>query len=524
MSPPPDRRHRNAILNSQKAALRQHYHRNPRMQYKDLAKWFEEKFNQKINMSTISRTMSAKYAFLDEIQGQAVSGKRFRPENWPELESALSEWVQCAKNQGLALSHEILRQKARQYWPMIYPGKEIPSFSNSWFDRFQSRHEIKIRKQRGNSGDSAEDAVVQWVRIRQILRTFAPQDIFSCDETGLFWKMMPERNLVTCVVPGRRSEQARISALFCCNSDGSERLPPLFISTSDRPGAFKKANINIENLSCSWRSNKQAWVTSDIFKEWLLWFDDRMEGRKVVLLVDKLSAHQITSQRVGTKLKNTLLLLLPACPETPCVPLEGIVNIWKMYWKREWLRYITLEFGRGADPLSTMTILTAVRWAITAWNFDLEKETIVQNFRKTLEVGMVPEVIHAHLIKDITDGLRHLQQTDRINNIMDIDQYLDHPNEKVNDGAMDIDSIVLSQFLSSEDADEEDDESGEAVPLLSPSEVLESLYTLRLYEEQQNAADRELIMLLMRYERIVRARLERQYQSRGHSVSASMPQ
>ncbi|KAI7976189.1 hypothetical protein EIK77_010662 [Talaromyces pinophilus] len=517
VAPPLDRHHRNAILNSQKAALRQQHQRNPRMQYKDLAKWFEEKFDQKINMSTISRTLSSRYKFLDEMQGQAVSGKRIRAENWPELESALSEWIRRAKNQDLALSQEILRQKARQYWPTIYPGKEIPSFSNGWLERFQSRQEIKIKKQHGDSGDSAEDAGVQLIRIRQILRTFASQDIFSCDETGLFWKMMPERNLATSVIPGRRSEQARISALFCCNSDGSERLPPLFIGTSERPGAFAKANVNIENLGCLWRSNKQAWMTSEIFKEWLLWFDNRMEGRKVVLLIDKLSAHQIAFQKVSMRLKNTLVMLLPSCAETPCEPLEGIVNVWKIYWKREWLRYMNLEFGHGADPSVTMTILMAVRWAITAWNVDLDNETIMQYFSKALDVEAVLKVNHAHLIKDITAGLRHLKQTNRINDIMDINQYLNCPNEKVNDGVIDIDSIVLSQFLSSGDVDEEDDKSNEAIPLISPSEALQSLYTLRLYEEQQNVGDRELIMLLMRYERTVQGRLEQQYQSNGHN-------
>lgn len=488
------------------------------MQYKDLAKWFEEKFNQKINMSTISRTLSSRYAFLDEMHGKAVNGKRIRAENWPELESTLSEWIRRAKNQDLAVSQEILRQKARQYWPTIYPGKDIPSFSNGWLERFQARQEIKIKKQHGDSGDSAEDAGVQLAQIRQILRTFAPRDIFSCDETGLFWKMMPERNLAAGVIPGRRREQARISALFCCNSDGSERLPPLFIGSSERPGSFSKANINIENLGCLWRSNRQAWMTSDIFKEWLLWFDSKMESRKVVLLVDKLSAHQIASQKVSMRLKNTLVMLLPACPETPCDPLEGIINVWKIYWKREWLRYINVEFGRGSNPSVTMTILMAVRWAITAWNIDVDNETIVQYFRKELEVGATVTVNHAHLITDITAGLQHLKQTNRIIDIMDTNQYLNCPDEKVNDGIIDIDSIVLSQFLSSGDVDEQDDESNEAIPLISASEALQSLYTLRLYEEQQDVGDRGLIMPLMRYERTLHTRLERQYQSNGQNI------
>ncbi|EED18817.1 transposon, putative [Talaromyces stipitatus ATCC 10500] len=502
MAEPSEKKHRNAILNSQKAALRAQYQLDPKMGYKALAQWFEEKYHQKINI----------YLFLDEMQGQTVSGKRIRPENWPELESALSEWIRRAKNQDLALSHEIIRQKAKQFWPTIYPGKPIPQFSNGWLERFQSRQEIKIKKQHGDTGDSAEDATLQMVRIRQLLRTFTPRDIFSCDETGLFWKMIPERNLSTRVVPGRQNEQARISVLFCCNSDGTERLPPLFIGTHERPAAFAKANINIENLCCLWRSNGQAWMTSDIFKEWLLWFDSKMEGRKVVLLLDKFSAHQIAAQKVSTKLQNTLILWLPACPEMPCPLVENIIDVWKIHWKREWLRYMNLEFGRDSDPTVTMTILMAVRWAITAWNVDLDPQTVVHYFRKALEVGVVEEINHSHLINNIAAGLENLRLAHRLNDIMDVNEYLNCPDEKVNDGIIDIDSIVLSQFLRSGDIDEEDDGPEVSIPLISTSDALQSLYTLRLYEEQQDVGDRELIMHLMRFERILQARLERQYQ------------
>ena len=33
-------------------------------------------------------------------------------------------------------------------------------------------------------------------------------------------------------------------------------------------------------------------MTGRIFKEYLLWFDNRMTGRKVILLIDGFSAHK----------------------------------------------------------------------------------------------------------------------------------------------------------------------------------------------------------------------------------------
>jgi hypothetical protein len=33
-------------------------------------------------------------------------------------------------------------------------------------------------------------------------------------------------------------------------------------------------------------------MTGDIFKEWRIWFDSKMKGRKVALLMNNLSAHE----------------------------------------------------------------------------------------------------------------------------------------------------------------------------------------------------------------------------------------
>jgi DDE superfamily endonuclease./Tc5 transposase DNA-binding domain. len=116
------------------------------------------------------------------------------------------------------MSQEVIREKARQYWPSLYPGKEMPQFSDGWLYGFQSRRNIKRNLQHGEAGSLSQDAAGEMIRIRQVLSTYAPQDIFNCDETGLYWKMIPDNSLSTQSIPGRKKEKARISALFCCNS------------------------------------------------------------------------------------------------------------------------------------------------------------------------------------------------------------------------------------------------------------------------------------------------------------------
>jgi hypothetical protein len=329
----PEKKRRKAISNGQKAALRAQRQLKPYLSNKELGNWFYETYNQRVAPSSLTQILSAQYEFLDRIQTHQIDDKRRRTENWPELETALFEWIQRAEGQ-ITISQECIRLKAKQFWPEIYPGREMPQFSNGWLRRFQSRKDIKNRRQHGESGNIRENAASEMIGIRQLLRSYAPRDIFNCDETGLYWKMIPDRSLSTRSLPGRKKDKARISALFCCNSDGSERLPIWFIGTAKRPRAFSAANINVENLGCYWRFNKKAWMTGVIFKEWLFWFDAKMQGRKVVLLMDNFSAHEAAVEEIDGQLQNTLIIWLPPCSTAQYQPLDqGIIHTWKAYWK-----------------------------------------------------------------------------------------------------------------------------------------------------------------------------------------------
>ena len=180
----------------------------------------------------------------------------------------------------------------------------MPTFSNGWLHGFQACWDVKFCVQHGEAGSLGENAAIEMLAIQQALSIYAPQDIFNCDETSLYWRLVPDRSLTTHTLPGCKKEKSKISALFCCNYDASEHLPIWFIGTVKRPKAFTTAGINIQNLGCIWYSNKKAWMTADIFKEWLLWFDNKMnaDGQKVALLMDNFSAHESAFKELGFQL------------------------------------------------------------------------------------------------------------------------------------------------------------------------------------------------------------------------------
>lgn len=429
---------RRAISVEQKRALRAYKRANPSLSNINLRSWFYTTYKQQIALSSISEILSNRYAPLDNIpseQPARAGQRRFRREHLPELEDALFQWIQHAE-QHITISAETIREKAKFFWDRleIYRDQEMPTFSNGWLQGFQRRRGIADRTKHSELA-SARTAVFEMNAIRQALASFQPQDIFNCDESGLFWKRVPDRSLSTRSLPGRRKEKVRITIHFCVNQDGSERLPLWVIGRSMTPRAFRAARINIQSLGAYWRNNKSAWMISTIMEEWLRWFDLRMTGRKVALLMDNFSAHEKAVANINTSarpLQNTLVIWLPANTTSKYQPLDqGIINTWKTLWRREWVRYMLREYDAQRDPLATIDILKAIRWGIRAWEFDLSDQTILNCFRKALYAESAPEDQAQASFAEIYNNVQRLQSINATREAMDIKQFLNPDDERL---------------------------------------------------------------------------------------------
>jgi hypothetical protein len=130
-----------AISSHQKALLRNHAHTNPHLNHKSLQEWFQQQFSRPIAQSSVSEILSSKYAYLDSsIESLNTQSKRRRQEHWPELEQALSRWVQRVGNKTV-VSDSLIRERAQFFFSRIpkYEGMELPKFSNGWLQNFKGR-------------------------------------------------------------------------------------------------------------------------------------------------------------------------------------------------------------------------------------------------------------------------------------------------------------------------------------------------------------------------------------------------
>lgn len=140
------------------------------------------------------------------------------------------------------------------------------------------------------------------------------EQIYNPDETGLLWKCLPDRTLVSCLeksAPGFKKSKDHLTVLGCTNATGTHKLKPVMIGKFAKPCCFKNVNMNV--LPVIYKSQRNAWMNSEIFAEWFKKYfvpavkrhqrAQNICSPKALLLMDNCSAQLPT-------VKVSLLLML----------------------------------------------------------------------------------------------------------------------------------------------------------------------------------------------------------------------
>ena len=92
--------------------------------------------------------------------------------------------------------------------------------------------------------------------------------IFNCDKTGLYYKMLPGHTLTTTHndPSGAKKAKERVTINASSNGTGSIKLPLLFIGKAKNPPCFRI--IDQATLPVVYRNQRNAWVDTIIFNDW----------------------------------------------------------------------------------------------------------------------------------------------------------------------------------------------------------------------------------------------------------------
>ncbi|XP_055812080.1 CENP-B homolog protein 2-like [Solanum dulcamara] len=444
---------KSSLTNKIRNAICEYKKENPTISQKDLQAWVKQKFDLTISQITISRTLKKSAEYLSNEMKNS-DAKRHQPAKYPDLEKILYQWF-LQMQEKVNMSGKIIQGKAKNLFLKMY-GETNPefSFSSGWLEHFKSRYRIKSYRRFGESGSVImENIENELPSIRSKLDQFELKDIYNMDETELFYQLEADHSLAIKQLEGRKKDKERITLALCCNDDGSEKVICKFAN----PRCFK--NVNMNNLNCMYRSNKKVGMTGLLFQEYIGWFDKRMNGRKILLIVDNCPAHP----KIVEGLRNVELFFLPPNTTSKIQSCDaGIIRAFKAHYRRR--LYFSILQGLGVEAPNTkkINILNAINFANLAWNFDVKEITITNCFRHCKirsKENSVPEPQVGELdegIQVLNDFISNLAYR----NVMDVEHLLNYPNE--NDTVMESPTKEeIIQFVMNND-DENDPEQDDS--------------------------------------------------------------
>ncbi|XP_007441153.2 tigger transposable element-derived protein 1-like [Python bivittatus] len=300
--------------------------------------------------STISAILKDKARIREAMKGSAgmnASITRQRKGLIHEMEKLLILWIEDQIQKRLPVSLLLIQAKARSIFTTLKEraGEECTetfTASRGWFMRFQQRFHYQKTHTSGEAASVDEEAAKRFLdELDDIIAegNYLPEQIFSVDETELYWKRMPERTYIHSEVqatPGCKAFKDRITLLLGGNVAGF-KLKPFLIHKSEIPCEFK--NVSEHTLPIYFRSNWKAWMTDVLFEDWFMnCFIPQVKEYccqkgipfKILLLLDNAPGHPPHLKSLHPDLK---VVYLPKNTTSFLQPMnQGAISAFKAYY------------------------------------------------------------------------------------------------------------------------------------------------------------------------------------------------
>ncbi|XP_045609751.2 tigger transposable element-derived protein 1 [Procambarus clarkii] len=362
------------------------------------------------SQSTISTLIAKKKDIMSANVAKGVSIiTKQRPQTLEDVEKLLLTWINDKQLSGDSLSETIICEKARLLHDDLI--KKSPGTSEAdtidfkasrgWFEKFKKRSGIHNVVRNGKAASLDKEVAETFAaEFKEFVESegYLPQQVFKCNEMGLFWKKMPKRTYITKeekALPGHKPMKDRLTLVLCGNASGDLKIKPLLVYHSENPSVFKKYNVDKNKLNVMWRANSKACVTRQCFTEWVnevfcpairTYLQEKSLPLKAVLLLDNAPAHPPgLEESLLEEFSFVTIKLLPS-NTTPIQPMDKkIISNFKKLYTRALLRRCLEETSDSSLTLSEFWkshfhILSCISLIDKAWE-EVTQRTMISGWR-----------------------------------------------------------------------------------------------------------------------------------------------
>ena len=240
--------------------------------------------------------------------------------------------------------------------------------------------------------DPFRDKLLQLIENEQ----FTLEQVYSCDETGLYYRMLPEKTLAVRnekEASGMKKQNKRITIMACSNATGNHKLPLMFVGKSVNPRCFKC--LIKSALPVKYYAQKNAWVDTEIITNWFQkefvpavkqYSAEKGLQVKALLLLDNAPAHpdEVGSSTTDKTIKATFL---PPNTTALIQPMDqGVLEALKQRYRKTLLRKLLLLDQEGSSMigfLKKINVKDVLYMAADAWE-DIPSLTLSTSWLKLL--------------------------------------------------------------------------------------------------------------------------------------------
>ncbi|CAG8804222.1 1741_t:CDS:2, partial [Gigaspora rosea] len=238
---PAPKKTRSRLNNAQRKEICEYHVKNPSAKHHDIADEFKRRYPElNLDRTTVSKILKKKDQYL-HIEENAATLNRYknRGPKYPLIEKAMNIWVSQVSAAGLVLTDELVKTKGREFGRLLGISEDELKFSNGWITNYKKRNSLRRYKLHGEAASAPLESLPnERIKLQNLLSQYELEDVYNADETGLFYRMLPNQTLAKRPVAGSKQDKSRVTVLLAANATGSHKLRPLVIGHSKKPRSF----------------------------------------------------------------------------------------------------------------------------------------------------------------------------------------------------------------------------------------------------------------------------------------------